>query len=98
MKVGLTTAQLNRLIELGASPAQLSEQFCDAGTCNRYFQKTEEALIRINREKLQTLVKSRRRPSLCSLEEALAASAQGRFSAGNNAGYSVREVFEQNDD
>ena len=74
MKVGLTTAQLNRLIELGASPAQLSEQFCDAGTCNRYFQKTEEALLRINREKLQTLVKDRRRPSLCSLEEALAAA------------------------
>ena len=74
MSVGLTSAQQNRLTELGEEADQLSVSFSDASECNRYFQKKEEALVRKNREKLLTLMKGERRPTLCGLEEALAAA------------------------
>ncbi|MEA4964585.1 MAG: pyrrolysine--tRNA(Pyl) ligase large subunit [Oscillospiraceae bacterium] len=74
MEIGLTSAQQNRLIELGEDTDHLSVLFCDAEECNRFFQKTEEALVKKNREKLSALMKGERRPSLCGLEETLAAA------------------------
>ncbi len=78
MKIGLTPAQQNRLIELGENADSLSVCFEDSGACNRYFQKEEEALVRKNREKLQTLLLEDRRPQLCALQEDLAAALRAK--------------------
>lgn len=74
MKISLTLAQRNRLMELGEDPEHLAVTFSQANERNLYFQKTEEGLINKNREKLQTLMCAEKRPSLCGLAESLAAA------------------------
>lgn len=74
MNIGLTSAQQNRLIELGEDTDNLSVLFRDADECNRFFQKTEGALVKKSRERLLTLIKCEKRPLLCRLEETLAAA------------------------
>lgn len=64
-----TTTQAHRLVELNADPEMLSQEFGSAEVRNQFFKETENRLVKMNRDKLQMLLKQEHRPLSIRIEE-----------------------------
>lgn len=65
--------QQMRLQALGAEESAINQEFEDANARNKFFQKLEQKLVVEQKEKLQVLVETKRRPRIVELEENLSA-------------------------
>lgn len=74
LKYIYTAAQKNRLSELGIDRSILEREFSTTARRDGSFRELESRAVKENRTRLSRLMQETHRPSLCSLQESLAAA------------------------
>ncbi len=67
-----TTAQKNRLSELGCDDNEINREFEDAGLRQKSFADIEKDAVRKNKEKIKDLLENKHQAELCILQDNLA--------------------------